>query len=445
MTIMQQTSEGNGVSSKRVTILSMDSHVAPPVDHFRPFVPKTYLEAFDEFASDFSAALEASPGAGSPFYKLGFEPSARTSAYWAEINDRFNDVDHYASVETRLASMDDDGIAGEFIFHGGHNRFPQPFSTPELPEVYSQFIPPSTRAAELRIAGIRIYNDWIASWTDAAPDRLFGMAYVPIWDIDESVKEVRRARGLGLRGVNLPAPKVGLPTYNLPRYNPFWEACQNNGMSLQSHVATGDPLEPDPGPGFYAMRMSELEYASRRHLWHLIFGGVFERFPGLKLAFTEQSGSWVVPTLQMLDSVYFAKQQERDTPYIRDILPRRPSDYFMSNVFIGASFTARFEIEAAIAAGYDHKMMWGRDYPHPEGTWPCTKESIRFGFAGFPDEVIRKMLGETAATFLDVDIDTLTPIAARVGPTIDEMQVPLEARPAAANHSSGFRQIGPYA
>lgn len=423
----------------------MDSHVAPPVDHFRPFVPRKYLEAFDDFASQFVAALDSSPGAGSPFYKLGFEPSERTRAYWADINDRFNDVNYYASVETRLESMDEDGVAGEFIFHGGHNRFPQPFSTPELPGMFSEFIPSSARGAELRIAGMRIYNDWLASWTSNAPDRLFGMAYVPIWDVEESVKEIERARQLGLHGVNLPAPKVGLPTYNVPTYNPLWEACERNGMSLHSHVATGDLLEPDPGPGFYAMRMSEQEYSSRRHLWHLIFGGVFERFPGLKLAFTEQSGTWEVPTLQMLDSVYFAKQQERDTPYIRDILPRRPSDYFMSNVFIGASCVARFEVQAAIDAGYDHKMMWGRDYPHPEGTWPCTKESLRFAFAGFPNDVIRKMVGETAAGFLNVDIDTLAPVVERIGPRMEDLQEPLSERPVAANHSSGFRLIGPYA
>jgi predicted TIM-barrel fold metal-dependent hydrolase len=177
----------------------------------------------------------------------------------------------------------------------------------------------------------------------------------------------------------------------------------------------------------------------------LIFGGVFERFPGLKIAFTEQCGTWIVPTLQMLDSVYFAKQQDRDSPYIRDILPRRPSDYFMSNVFVGASFTARFEIEAAIEAGYEGQMMWGRDYPHPEGTWPCTMESLRYQFAGFPDRTILSMLGETAARFLDLDIGTLVPIAERVGPTIEEIQVPLYERPAEANHSSGFRHIGPYA
>jgi predicted TIM-barrel fold metal-dependent hydrolase len=445
MTSTQDYVEATKASSTRVVILSMDSHVAPPVEHYRPYCPKKYLDAFDDFSTAFAEELRVSPGAGSPFYKVGPEQSERTGAYWHEINTRYNDVDHYADVATRLKSMDDDGIAGELIFHGGHNRFPQPFSSPELGEMYSKFIPPSARAAELRVAGIQIYNDWLAAWIEAAPTRLFGVAYVPIWDVDKAVAEVKRAHQLGFHAVNLPAPKVGLRTYNVSDYYPFWEACQETGMTLQSHVSTGDPQDPDPGPGAYSMHMAEQEYASRRHLWHLIFGGVFERFPGLKIAFTEQCGTWAVPTLETLDSVYFASQQARDSPFIRDILPRRPSDYFKSNVYIGASFTARFEIQAAIEAGYAHKLMWGRDYPHPEGTWPCTKESIRYGFAGFPDDTIRAILGETAASFLDVDLGSLSPIAERVGPSIEAIQTPLEQIPAEANLSSGFRNIGPYA
>jgi predicted TIM-barrel fold metal-dependent hydrolase len=428
-----------------VTVISMDAHVAPPVEDYRPYCPGKYLDAFNDFASAFDEVLRAAPGAGPPFYKGAFQPSDQADAYWHEIDARFNDVDYYANVATRLSSMDDDGIAAELLFHGGHNRFPQPFSSHELGGMYGEFIPPNARAAELRAAGIRIYNDWLAAWIDSAPTRLFGVSYVPIWDVDEAVSEVKRAHRLGLRCVNLPAPKVGLRTYNVPEYDPFWAACQDAGMSLQSHVATGDLLEPDPGPGFYSMRLSEQEYASRRHLWHLIFGGVFERFPGLKIAFTEQCGAWVVPTLQGLDSVYYAKQQDRDTPHIRDILPRRPSEYFRANVYIGASFTARFEIEAALEAGYADKLMWGRDYPHPEGTWPCTRESVRYGFAGFPDSTLRAILGETAAGFLDLDMRTLVSIAERVGPTLEELQVPLDAIPAEANFSSGFRRIGPYA
>ena len=127
--------------------------------------------------------------------------------------------------------------------------------------MYGGFIPPNAEAAELRAAGVRIYNDWLADWTTAAPTRLFGVAYVPIWDVDEAASEVRRAHRLGLRCVNLPAPKVGLRTYNVREYDPLWAACQDTGMTLQSHVATGDLLEPDPGPGFYSMRLSEQEYA----------------------------------------------------------------------------------------------------------------------------------------------------------------------------------------
>ena len=60
-------------------------------------------------------------------------------------------------------------------------------------------------------------------------------------------------------------------------------------------------------------------------------------------------------------------------------------------------------------------VMWGTDYPHPEGTWPHTQEHLRGDFGGIPVEDARKLLGETAARCYDFDLNALRPTADRIG------------------------------
>jgi hypothetical protein len=66
-------------------------------------------------------------------------------------------------------------------------------------------------------------------------------------------------------------------------------------------------------------------------------------------------------------------------------------------------------------------VMWGTDYPHPEGTWPHTMERLRSDFGDIPVEDARKLLGETAARCYGFDLQALRPIAERIGPTPADM------------------------
>ena len=147
-------------------------------------------------------------------------------------------------------------------------------------------------------------------------------------------------------------------------------------------------------------------------LFHfLIWSGVFERHPRLKFVMTEQGSSWVVGALAQLDSQY-------ELPMFRHLrrkLPRKPSEYYHQNAYIGAAFmddtsaTQRYEI------GVD-KLMWGSDYPHIEGTWPHTAEKLSRAFADVPRAEVAKMLGETAAKVYGFDVPKLSSLVAQIGP-----------------------------
>jgi hypothetical protein len=66
-------------------------------------------------------------------------------------------------------------------------------------------------------------------------------------------------------------------------------------------------------------------------------------------------------------------------------------------------------------------VLFGRDFPHPEGTWPNTKEYLRAAFDGVPEDELRMMLGENAITFLGLDRDRLAEIARRIGPRVEDI------------------------
>ena len=99
----------------------------------------------------------------------------------------------------------------------------------------------------------------------------------------------------------------------------------------------------------------------------------------------------------------------------RSHLSMAPSDYYRRNVAVGASCVPRSDLDLRAAIGPD-QIMWGSDYPHPEGTWPNTAEYFRTTFANFPEQDGRKILGENAMAFYGLDRASLQVVANRIGP-----------------------------
>jgi hypothetical protein len=148
-------------------------------------------------------------------------------------------------------------------------------------------------------------------------------------------------------------------------------------------------------------------------MWQMMLGGVFDRHPDLKLELTEIRIDWIPATLAHLDDIW-----ERN----RGVLPakRKPSEYWKTNCLAGASFIHKAEVEQRHELGVE-TILFGRDFPHPEGTWPHTKEWLRDAFAGVPEDEARALLGENLVRFLGLDRQRLAEIARRIGPTVTDV------------------------
>jgi predicted TIM-barrel fold metal-dependent hydrolase len=144
---------------------------------------------------------------------------------------------------------------------------------------------------------------------------------------------------------------------------------------------------------------------------------VFERHPKLKFVVTEAAAYWAPDMMWKWDQYMGGGHTTKKlAALLAGKISKLPSDYFGSNIFIGASTMSKEEIRRRYVIGTD-VVMWGTDYPHPEGTWPHTLAKLEEDFADVPVDDSAEMLGLTAAKVYGFDLEALAPIAAKIGPS----------------------------
>jgi predicted TIM-barrel fold metal-dependent hydrolase len=439
----------------RYVVVSIDSHVGPSVkDQLRDYCEAKYLDDFDRFVTEMESqgllhwrSSEAAKAGAKESWSLGKSLAERGKAQAEkqkapvkelgqadaerfgkqagirnadQVGARFLQRSYEHSLApglqdhaARIADMDEQGVAADVIFHGGLNGQSIPFSTTGLiswgDSAYNN----------LEHIGVRIYNRWLADFCALAPDRHAGIAHIPISDPSACVREIEWAAEAGLKGINLPAPRGDFPMLNDPVWEPIWAACADTGLSVNTHGGGGEHY-PYVGQGAQAMYMMETPFRTRRGLWVMIFGGVFDRYPKLKLVLTEQWMDWAPSTMADMDGLYNGPTGLA----IRSTLPKPPSEYFRQNCFIGASFMSNGEAHMALDHDLSANVMWGDDYPHAEGTWPDTREAMRFTFSDIDPKYTREFLGDTAIDLYGLDRAKLAEVAADIGPTVTEVATP---------------------
>jgi predicted TIM-barrel fold metal-dependent hydrolase len=425
------TRPGDATRTANYVVVSADSHVGPKMDtQLREYCPKEHLEDYNAWLAEVEEELR-NPG---PSFVSKLPDQVRSYAEHRGQEDGAWDID------VRLARMDEDGVAAEVMYHGtGVERIP--FNRPQLVDIA---VNPQVTGPQMEAVGVRMYNRWLADAVSTAPARLIGLAQLPLASpLEVWVDEVRWAKSAGLRGVNLPAPRTGQRQYFDPYWEPLWSVCEELQMSLNTHSGSGDVLLFNAPPEFHYMyKQFETGYFGRRHVHQMVLSGVFERHPSLKLAITEQAGHWVQGEIRDMESSYV----QRWASDLRKDVKKRPREVWATNCFVGASMMSDTEARLGLEpGGLELNLMWGRDYPHLEGTWPFTKKCMRKTFGGLPPEIIRPLIGGNAIRLYDLDIFELQPIADKIGPTVGDLAEPLPAEEVPSDEEYqgfGFRTIG---
>ena len=386
-------------------VISADGHVEVPATMWTEYVPSQYKEhapkllvledgsewwEMDEFIRDNVGNLicdlpydELRPGTGRYHFPDGTpRPGTGTAAQ-------------------RLREQDIDGIDAEVLFPSvwGPN--------------FLRLMLPKNKDAYKALIGA--YNTWLAQdYCSVAPDRLIGNAILPESGVDDAIKEMERCRRMGLKTICLSSFPNGGPMAE-PEDDRFWQAALDADMKLSPHinfgafagaVGFGEPQEITLQDG---RKLKKLPSAATPNLMigaqlapqaatisKLILGGVFDRFPDLKLYFAEVQAGWIPYTLNFVDEWYQRWYAFHDIK-----LNQLPSYYYQQHISFGF-IVDRLAMEFRHFIGTGN-LMWGNDFPHSVGSYPHSGEVIAEIFEDVPEKDKRKVLVENPCRFFGLD------------------------------------------
>jgi predicted TIM-barrel fold metal-dependent hydrolase len=384
----------------KTAIISVDGHVKASRVGFRDYIQARYLEAYDQWVR--AAEEQGQPDAGN------LNPEYGADAQWDS--------------QRRLEALEGQGVVAEVLFPNG-----QPFQINRFED--------AARADDEELAGEgrRAYNRWLADFCAEAPGRRSGQAVVSFDDIDQAVKDVYRAKETGLGGIMMPGLNPGGRDFFDPVLDPVWAAVQEVGLPLSQHGGAGLPGYSSTGFATILTVSIENGFYSVRSLWQMIAGGVFDRFPSLRVAFIETQLMFLVPAIAHLDMTLgwsddwmaFARFMNRDRT-----VKRMASEYIGENCFVGVSpFDPRqLPIDQLVGKDEDKSSlpgfhigadaaMFGVDYPHFESFFPHTldKVTVLAGHPSVTEEDSARILYGNAARLYGFDVDALQPHVERIG------------------------------
>lgn len=253
----------------------------------------------------------------------------------------------------RLIDMDRDGVAAEVLYPTMTLRA---FAAPK----------------EAQEAGFRLYNDWLAEYCATAPKRLFGVPAICIYDVDAAIKEMHRCLDMGLTGALLwqvPDPKLPILS---DHYEKFWAAAAEADQVVNFHILTGHNYKLANPKGIEKIRGSVniKTQDAVTTVYDMIWSGVFDRHPKLKVEIVEAEIGWLPFMIQQWD--YYFKRFSKPGPAQEQFaIDRLPSEIFNEHFY--ATFMDDFVGAQALKFWGDKNCMWSSDYPHANMTWPNSR------------------------------------------------------------------------
>ena len=256
---------------------------------------------------------------------------------------------------------------------------------------------------KLAAAVARAYNNWLAEFCQANPTRMYGAAMVAVHDVEEALRETRRAKEeLGFKAIFIRPNPVRGRNWHDSVYDPLWEECQNLGLAVGFHESSSCLLPQAMGERFKNehTKILILQHVPSHPIEQMyaclsmIVGGALERFPRLRVAFLEGNCSWLPFWLWRMDD-HFENRPNR----VSGTLPLMPSEYFKRQCFVS--------IEADEEPGKyvidwigDDYMVFSTDYPHPDSKFPYAVEKLLT--QPFSQESKRKLLWDSCARLYDL-------------------------------------------
>lgn len=367
-------------------LVSADSHIVEPPDlwtsrmdrRFRDRAPRIEPgEKGDEFICE---------GIAIPRKGIGLMATAKKyrqpDDLEFDMDGRWQDVPPAAhDPVARIADLDREGIEAELIYTSlGLIMY-------TIPE------------AEFQHACFQAFNDWLADFCSTAPKRLFGVAMIPPRSPERAAAEIERCARMGMRGAMISIDDEEERGYSHPDYDRLWRAAEEHNMPISLHVAASTEswrrtpnVFADFSLGFAPTMFT---------IANMIFDGLFDRFPELKIISVENDAAWPLAMLERMDDRFLRDQgwagQSKGLA-----AGKIPSEVFREH--IACSFMRdRTAIVNREIIGR-RNIMWGSDYPHFDGGWPDAAARLAAQFEGVPPEDQLRIGRTNCIEFYDLPI-----------------------------------------
>src|SRR5215813_3074934 len=373
--------------ARTYNIIDADGHILEPVDIWDKYIDPKYRERQPRMIVDtdgkerllVEGKILGSPKGLGLIGGIGARQGTVDDVTMKYVEGRKGGFDPHA----RIPDMDLDGIDAAFLY-------------PSIGLFSGAVDDPGLAAAMCRA-----YNRWLADYCRPYPDRLFGVAMLPMQSIPLAIEEMRFAReALGMHGGFLrPNPYHGKKMISDPMYAPFWTMAEALDFSIGFHEGSTNAM-PTVGVDRF-----EEDRAARHMISHtmemmlvalsVIWGGVVDRHPRLRVAFLESGGGWIAPWLDRMDRHF-------DDKGFNDTAPKmRPSELFQRNCWI--SFEP-VENSIAVLADYigPHKVLCAIPYPHPVASTPAAPQMLRDRLGPLSTEAKHQVLAGGALGFYGV-------------------------------------------
>ncbi len=383
-------------------IVDSDSHWSEPFDMWTKRAPKKYADAVPQVRQNADGRSDwfingelAFPYAGTSFVnKAGQKTRAANMDLLKGIP--FDEI-HPASYDAkaRVQLLDELGIHAQVVYPNVLG-----FAAQALVQMLDR---------DLSTVIVQLYNDACAEWQEESGERLFPMALLPFWNIEASVKEAERIKGMGLRGVLMAGnPHLGgLPDLGQPDWDPLYEVLSDLDLPINIHVgavnhdATMDYQAAWPSldrRALAAIVPVQMELFNARFICNLVLSDVLLRWPKLKWVSVESGVGWIPYVLERVDYTY-REEFPGDEP-----LEKPPAlEMFRRNIYACFWFEHAAPKYLIEDLGPDN-VMWESDFPHPTCLYPRPVERAAETMSDLSDETVRKVMQDNAAKLYHIDL-----------------------------------------
>ena len=241
---------------------------------------------------------------------------------------------------------------------------------------------------------LRIYNSWLGDFCEGYQDRFAGLASIPSHSVVDALQEIERVAERGvLKGIEVANSHEMAPLFD-PSWEPLWALAEEAKLPVHYHTIgprmdyNFEELGPLQRRQAFAVHITGFQLAMSKILMELLYGGVLEAHPNLKVVIGESGIGWIPYLLVHMDLEW--EVQFKDLT-----LTMRPSDYWRRQCY-ATNKSDPIGLRLLDILG-EENIMWGSDFPHPDGVWPDSREFIDREFEQIPDATRRKIVCDNAA------------------------------------------------